>query len=233
MMRVKFYTLFVRELRHAFEGEMSAQIHGTIRKCGKYINTCLAPYIGKGVPKFGWGSDSSVTIYRIPKLTLPELKMDYLSAKIQRFIGWSEEATMTRFWPMCRLHTPDRVNNLADAAARIAGLLSKRYPGLVEVDAEEVDRTMSPEDFTLYGLPIAIHSYHTEPPANAVSLPRVPGMPLELPQGTAAYTMMMTDAQWTVLEEAYRNDDSDHCGVRMSEVYMALHCKRAGLNTIT
>ncbi len=118
---------------HTFEGEMFAHIHG-LRKCGKYLNTCLAPYGDKSVSKYAWGSDSTVTIFRLPKLTLPELKMDYLSAKIQRFIGWSEEAAMTQFWPSCRLQTPGDLNCLADTAVRIVKQLRAAYPEIVEVD---------------------------------------------------------------------------------------------------
>jgi len=91
------YTFGEAELKwHVFEGETFCHIHGAVRKCGKYLNTCLAPYISSEIPKYAWGSDSMITIFRLPKLTLPEMKVRFLCAKIQRFMSWTDESAMTK-----------------------------------------------------------------------------------------------------------------------------------------
>jgi hypothetical protein len=212
---------------HTFEGEMFAHVHG-LRKCAKYLNTCLAAFVAlTGPAKFAWGSDSTVTIFRLPKLTLPETKMDYLSAKTQRFIGWSDEFAMTRFWPSCRLHTPGVLNCLADACVRIVAQLKAAYPDCVEQDAEDIDCS------DVCAMPLAIHTYaapHTKQP---VSMPRVIGMPVALPEGTAAYTMLFSAEQWAMIEESYSFDAHEYCGVKLSELHAALYNQPTGLNSLT
>ena len=174
---------------NAYEGEMDAQMMGAIRKCGGYINTCLAPFKDPRVPKYGWGSDSKITLFRIPKLTLPDLKIQYLCAKVQRFSGWSDESAMTRYWPCCRLFTPDIINNLADACARIADQMRKLRPDLIDKDPESVDRTVTEEsEAILTCMPVSIHTFHQRLKPGQQEMPRAAGFPLTLPQATAAYT---------------------------------------------
>ena len=76
LMYMHVYTFSEAELKwHVFEGENFCHIHGAVRKCGTYLNTSLAPYISSKNPKYAWGSDSMirVTIFRLPKLTSPEI----------------------------------------------------------------------------------------------------------------------------------------------------------------
>ena len=219
---------------HTFEGEMFAHIHGAVRKCGKYINTCLAPYMQGSVPKFAWGSDSTVTIFRLPKLTLPETKINHLSAKIQRFIGWSEEAAMTRFWPSVRPHTPGALNSLADAAVRIVKQLQAVYPDVVEVDAPHVDRTdYFDADGEVVCMPVSIHTYATPHTETGDARPRVLGVHIALPNGTAAYTMLMNTEEWKTVESQYSMDSHKYCSVKLSEVYAALYMNLVSTNTLT
>jgi len=221
---------------HCFEGEGFAQIHGAVRKCGKYINTCLAPFHDSPHPKYAWGTDSTVTIWRLPKLTLPEMKINHLSAKVQRFIGWSEEAAMTRFWPQCRLHTPDTLNNLADACCRIVAQLQSAFPGIVSQDTEDVDRCEYQENIDeIVAMPLAVHTYAsvTKDTPAAMEMARIVGMPVVTPQGTNAYTMLMSPASWRAVEEAYAMDHQEYCGVKLSEVYMAIYSKEFGGNRLT
>ena len=93
-------------------------MHGAVRKRGKYINTCLAFYICSDIPKYAWGFDSMIAIFRLPKLTLSEMKVRFLCAKTQRFMGWAytldtQEISGTR---MSEIHSvlhsnPDQFNS--------------------------------------------------------------------------------------------------------------------------
>jgi hypothetical protein len=217
---------------HAYEGEMDSQIEGSVRRCGSYINTCLAPYTDPNVPKYGWGADSKTTLYRLPKLTLPDLKIQFLSAKFQRFTGWSDESAMTRHWPSCRLFTPDAVNNLADAAARIAAQLHARRPDLVGKDAEPAD-ALDLADSLMSCMPLSVHTFHKKPMLKTQEMPRLAGFPIALPPGTAAYTMLMDDAQWSTIAEAYNEDHAEVCGIRMSEIYSILTHRLDNHNSTT
>ena len=233
------YTFGEAELKwHVFEGETFCHIHGAVRKCGKYINTCLAPYICSDIPKYAWGSDSMITIFRLPKLTLPEMKVRFLCAKIQRFMGWSDESAMTKHWSSCRLHTPDVINNLADACVRVADQLRKLFPHAVENSSHsdkraERNQTVTNLDSDVSALPVAIHTFH-QPVKGAVNeLLRVPGFPVTLPVGTAAYTLLFTQLQWSGIAEAYTLDNQEISGARMSEIHSVLHNNPDQFNSTT
>lgn len=239
---------------NAYEGEMDAQMMGAVRKCGGYINTCLAPFKDPKIPKYAWGSDSKITLYRIPKLTLPELKIQYLCAKVQRFSGWSDESAMTRYWASCRLFTPDIINNLADACARIADQMRKIRPDLVDKDPETVDRSVTTETEEVTGLspqplvtglspqteeaimtcmPVSVHTFHQPLKTATQEMPRAVGFPLTLPHGTAAYTLLMSDEQWGMVSSAYAQDHTETCGVRMAEIFQLMHNNPAEFNSST
>ena len=229
------YTFGGAELEwHVFEGETFCHIHGAVRKCGKYLNTCLAPYICSSVPKYAWGSDSMITIFRLPKLTLPEMKVRFLCAKIQRFMGWTDESAMTKYWASCRLHTPDAINNLADACVRVADQLRKLFPHAVEnsahSDKRRVDRCL---DSDASAMPVAIHTFHQPVKGASNEMPRLPGFPVQLPQGTAAYTLLFTNQQWSEIAAAYARDTQEVAGVRMSEIHSVLHFNPDQFNSST
>jgi len=104
-----------------------------------------------------------ITIFRLPKLTLPEMKVRFLCAKIQRFMGWTDESAMTKYWASCRLHTPDAINNLADACVRVADQLRKLFPHSVENSAhsdKRAERNQTVLDSDVSALPVAIHTFH-------------------------------------------------------------------------
>ena len=138
-----------QRLWHVFEGEFHAHHHG-FRKAGKFVNTCLAPFMDCKVPKYAWGADFKVTLFRLPTLHIPNVRSDHLNAKYQRFAGAAEEMAVTRFWPSVRLHVPTLTNCLADAAAEIARqLLHRKSDTVVECDPLTLIRHMLQTSFSV------------------------------------------------------------------------------------
>lgn len=211
---------------HVFEGEFYAQIYGAVEKCGNFINTCLAPFFDSPIPKFAWGADSTVTLFRLPKVSLPDMKIAYLSAKTSRFMGWRDRAAFTKYWPQCRLHVPDAVNNLPDMAVRIADQLKRRIPHAVDFD-EVASCPCS--------LPVALHSFAAPEHISPADMPRITGMPVSLPHNLAAYTLAFSASEWESISDAYMHDHTEYCGVRISEIYTVLHqqCQSDQANALT
>ena len=82
-----------QRLWYVFEGEFHAHHHG-FRKSGKLINTWLAPSIDCKVPKYVLGADSKVTLFRLPPLHIPNVRIDHLNAKYHRFAGVVADDTL-------------------------------------------------------------------------------------------------------------------------------------------
>jgi hypothetical protein len=87
------------------------------------------------------------------------------------------------------------------------------YPDLVEQDGPNVDRTES-ED--IVAMPVAIHTYAATHRDLSRDMPRMVGMPVAL-------TMRLNQTQWEAIEEAYLNDNTEYCQVRLSEVYAGIY----------
>ena len=233
-----------QRLWHVFEGEFHAHHHG-FRKSGKFINTCLAPFMDCKVPKYAWGADSKVTLFRLPTLHIPDVRIDHLNAKYQRFAGAAEEMAMTRQWPSVRLHVPTLMNCLADAAAEIARqLLHRRGDTTVECDPPDVDKTHAadvifgpdpPAQVAVACLPLSLHTYsqdlaNTAPDKEAHD---IIGLPVELPDGYGAYTNVYTQDQWLEIQRAYATDNEEFNGVTLAQIYSQLALGDKAVNHTT
>jgi hypothetical protein len=211
---------------HIFELEMFAQVHG-IRKCGKFINESLAPYHDSKTPKYAWCSDSQITLGRIPALTIPDCKLDYLSAKHQRFLGWADETQITRYWPSTRLHAPDADNNLADALARMSHQIWMRMPETTAIEApDQEDETIDDSTGrTRAALPVSIYTYDREDTSQSTIDPETIayGMPLDLPSGRTSYTPILSTSEWRLIEQAYTNQSEQYNGVMISDMFNVIH----------
>jgi hypothetical protein len=211
---------------HIFELEMFAQVHG-IRKCGKFINESLAPYHDSKTPKYAWCSDSQITLGRIPALTIPDCKMDYLSAKHQRFLGWADETQITRYWPSTRLHAPDADNNLADALARMSYQIWRRMPETTAIEAPDQEDRIDDNDEgrTRAALPVSIYTYDrgttSQTPIDHEAIAN--GMPMNLPSGRTSYTPILSTTEWRMIEQAYTNHTEQYNGVMISDMFNVIH----------
>ena len=101
-----------------------------------------------------------ITILRLPKLTLPKMKVRFVYAKDQQFMGWIDESAMTKYWSSCRLHTPDAIDNLAGACVRVADQLRKLFPHAVENSPHSDKRAERALESDISALPVAIHTFH-------------------------------------------------------------------------
>ena len=186
------------------------------------------------VPKYAWGADSKVTLSRLSTLHIPDVRIDHLNDKYQRFAGAPEEMAMTRFWPSVRLHVPTLMNCLADAAAEIAHqLLHIRGDTVVGCDAPDVDKSHATD--TIFGpdppthvavacLPLSLHTY-SQDLANAApgkEAHDVIGLPVELLGGYGAYSHLYTQGQWIEIQSAYAGDTEEFNGVTLSQIYSQL-----------
>ena len=140
---------------------------------------------------------------------------------------------MTKSWSSCRLHTPDAINNLAGACVRVVGQLRKPFPHAVENLAHSDKRAERALESDMSALPMAIHTFH-QPVKGAVNdLLKVSGFPVTLPVGSAAYTMLFTQPQWSAIAEAYTLDTQEISGTRMSEIHSVLHNNPDQFNSAT
>jgi hypothetical protein len=161
------------------------------------------------------------------------MEVRFLCANIQCFMGWTDESAMTKYWSSCRLHTPDAINNLADACVRVADQLRKLFPHAVENSAHSDKRAGRCLDSDVSAMSVAIHTFHQPVKGAANEMPRLPGFPVQLPTGTAAYTLLFTGQQWTEIAAAYNFDNQEVSGVRMSEIHSVLHHNPDKFNSAT
>ena len=56
---------------------------------------------------------------------------------------------------------------------------------------------------------------------------------MQLPTGTAAYTLLFADQQWTEIAAAYSLDNQEVAGVQMSEIHSVLHHNPCQFNSTT
>lgn len=148
-------------------------------------------------------------------------------------MGWTDESAMTKYWSSCRLHTPDAINNLADACVRVADQLRKLFPHAVENSAHSDKRASKCLDSDACAMPVAIHTFHQPVKGATNEMLRLPGFPVQLPTGTAAYTLLFTDQQWTEIAAAYSLDNQEVAGVQMSEIHSVLHHNPCQFNSTT
>lgn len=193
-----------------WEKEIFGPTHGN-RKCGKFINTCLSPFWDSEVPKYCWSADSQLALRKEGEFHIPCVKIDYLNAKIQRFLGWGEEVAYQKYWPKCRLFAPDGLNCLSDVVVRVADQLRARLDGMDGFDQED-------DEEMLCSLPTMVYSYAKCEDDEVVTHTQ-PGFPRVLPSGCGAYNLNLTDESWEEVERAYSEDHEEFNGIRLSEIY--------------
>lgn len=120
------------------------------RKSHKFINECMSRFISlppsqmisKGdaqrPAKLKYASDNTTALGMIPTFTIPEGKIEYLTAKFQRFCGWCEEFVVTTFWPVCFMSVLGDCNSMFDTLVRMTAALKARIPG-IEQDPDDSD----------------------------------------------------------------------------------------------
>jgi hypothetical protein len=122
------------------------------RKSHKFVNelmakfTCIPPTKGSNgevsggaaTAKLKYASDNTTALGTIPTFNIPDGKIDHLTAKFQRFCGWSEEFAVTIYWPVCYMTVLGDCNSMFDTLVRLTAALKARLPG-IEEDPAQVD----------------------------------------------------------------------------------------------
>jgi hypothetical protein len=108
--------------------------------------TCIPPAKGSSgevsgraaTAKLKYASDNTTALGTIPTFNIPDGKIDHLTAKFQRFCGWSEEFAVTIYWPVCYMTLLGDCNSMFDTLVSLTAALKARLPG-IEEDPAHVD----------------------------------------------------------------------------------------------
>ena len=128
---------------HISEKELYAMILG-VRKFGSFISSVVGRWAvsqnrdewtwNRGqlvvpTPKIVLGSDSSSALGMLLILMMPGGKVDYITPKLARLMGYADDAACTLYWPMARLQLPGGgtgpCNSRCDFLCRLVGQLRR------------------------------------------------------------------------------------------------------------
>ena len=204
---------------HISEKELFVPVVG-VRFFGNYITHCINRWFmrhpeeqvswvrGQMVPdvaKICIGSDSETALGSLLNIRIPEGKLEFLTAKIGRHQGYAEEMACTLYWPLARLRVHGEggecCNSLSDFICRQIGEYKRRLN--VQTN-EDLDWEMTP-----WSLPI---TFQLGKPSDSTSDRGVPA-------GFEERTLMLSDAQWDKVMEAYVTDDSEYGGLMIKDIY--------------
>ena len=217
---------------HISEKELFVPVVG-VRFFGNYITHCINRWFmrhpeeqvswvrGQMVPdvaKICIGSDSETALGSLLNIRIPEGKLEFLTAKIGRHQGYAEEMACTLYWPLARLRVPgeggEYCNSLSDFICRQIGEYKRRLN--LQTD-EDVDWEMTP-----WSLPI---TFQLGKPVDTTSDRGVPA-------GYEERTLMLSDAQWDKVVEAYSADDSEYGGLMIKDIYAVATGSFTGSSTV-
>ena len=155
-------------------------------------------------------TDSMTALGAGKKMVLPQGKLEFVTAKSRKIMGWSNDVAFTTALAMEFQGIPGVENNLCD-------FLSHLSDAMVRQDrlARDAEATMN-EDYLLTKLvcPMTRHQVRELAEADTGDF--------EAPGGWDVVEHNFTDAQWHVVCDAYKADDSTFLKMKLSEVYEVL-----------
>ncbi len=213
---------------HISEKELYAMVLG-IRKFGTFISSVVGRWAvsqdkkewtwEKGqlvvpIPKVVLGSDSSSALGMLLTLMVPGGRIDYVTPKLARMMGYADDCACTLYWPMARLQLPGGgagpCNSLCDFLCRLVGQLKRMQNTPTHEDEEEPEELPYEANAPDPGLCIMVVDESdplSEPDASESG-------------GVQIRDMMLNADDWVEVHRAYVADvKSMYQSVRITDVY--------------
>jgi hypothetical protein len=213
---------------HISEKELFAMVLG-VRKFGSFISSVVGRWAVTAnkdewtwtrgqlcvpTPKVVLGSDSSSALGMLLTLMVPGGKVDYITPKLARLMGYADDCACTLYWPMAKLQLPGGgagpCNSLCDFLCRLVGQLKRMQEVSTFEDENEVEEL--PYDANAPDAVLCVMVVDGDSPESV-------GQD-EVPAGMTMRNMLLHEGDWLEIHRAYAADvGSTYLSVRMLDVY--------------
>ena len=212
---------------HISEKELYAMVHG-VRKFGQFIASVIGRWAvtadkeewswNRGqltvvTPKVVLGSDSSSALGMLLTLMTPGGKIEYITPKLARMMGYADDCACTLYWPMARLQLPGGgegpCNSLCDFLCRLVGQLQRMLGTATEEDPEEAEEL--PYDDNMIVVLVLDDAQD------------------DIPAGLKLRSLALDDTQWQEVHRAYDADvASKYAAIQIKDIYDVFNNTFAG-----
>jgi hypothetical protein len=226
---------------HISEKELYAMVLG-VRKFGSFISSVVGRWAVSAnkeewtwhrgqlvvpIPKIVLGSDSSSALGMLLQLMVPGGRIDYITPKLARLMGYADDCACTLYWPMARLQLPGGgagpCNSLCDFLCRLVGQLKRMQDVRTLEDEEELEEL--PYGEAAQDAVLCVLVIDGEDPESIESD--------EVPAGMKVREMLLDESDWHEIHRAYACDcDSTYQSIRVLDVYLVFNDEFEGSETV-